>query len=87
MENIAVAAIHRPLRSQLGYEVTLMKDAIGSFDQAEMDASLQFNMPAYANAIVRIDKIVAKLAAFVKFKASPTVTKYRRWRNSMVAST
>lgn len=40
-----------------------MKDAIGSFDQAEMDASLQFNMPAYANAIVRTDEIVAKLSA------------------------
>jgi hypothetical protein len=72
--------------AELGYEVTLVKDAIVSFAQAEADASLQFNMPVYANAIVRIDEIVAKLAGFVKFKASPTAAKYRRWRNSMVAS-
>ncbi|CAD6550741.1 Peroxyureidoacrylate/ureidoacrylate amidohydrolase RutB [Paraburkholderia hiiakae] len=49
--------------AELGYEVTLVKDAIGSFGQAEMDASLQFNMPAYANAIVSTDEIIAKLSA------------------------
>jgi ureidoacrylate peracid hydrolase len=47
--------------AELGYEVTLVKDAIGSFGQAEMDASLQFNIPAYASAIVSTDEIVAKL--------------------------
>ena len=49
--------------AELGYEVTLVKDAIGSFGQAEMDASLKFNLPAYANAIVSTDEIVAKLSA------------------------
>ena len=49
--------------AELGYEVTLVKDAIGSFGHAEMDASLQFNMPAYASAIVSTDEIVAKLSA------------------------
>jgi ureidoacrylate peracid hydrolase len=48
--------------AELGYEVTLGKDAIGSFGQAEMDASLQFNMPAYASAVVSTDEIVAKLS-------------------------
>ena len=48
--------------AELGYEVTLVKDAIGSFGQAEMDASLQFNMPAYACAIVSTDEIVEKLS-------------------------
>ena len=48
--------------AELGYEVTLVKDAIGSFGQAEMDASLQFNMPAYASAVVSTDEIVAKLS-------------------------
>ena len=46
---------------ELGYEVTVVKDAIGSFGQAEMDASLQFNIPAYASAVVSTDEIVAKL--------------------------
>ena len=49
--------------AELGYEVTLVKDAIGSFSQAEMDASLQFNLPAYASAVVSTDDIVAKLSA------------------------
>jgi len=49
--------------AELGYEVTLVKDAIGSFTQAEMDASLQFNAPAYASAVVSTDDILTKLAA------------------------
>ena len=49
--------------AELGYEVTLVKDAIGSFSQAEMDASLQFNVPAYACAVASTDEIIAKLAA------------------------
>jgi nicotinamidase-related amidase len=47
--------------AELGYEVTLVKDAIGSFGQPEMDAALQFNFPAYANAIVSTEEIVAAL--------------------------
>ncbi|MER5787872.1 isochorismatase family cysteine hydrolase [Streptomyces sp. NPDC001980] len=49
--------------AELGYEVTLVKDAIGSFGFPEMDASLQFNMPSYASAIISTDDIVAKLSA------------------------
>jgi ureidoacrylate peracid hydrolase len=48
--------------AELGYEVTLVKDAIGSFGHAEMDASLRFNMPAYASAVGSTDQIVAKLS-------------------------
>ena len=48
--------------AELGYEVTVVKDAIGSFGSAEMDASLQFNLPAYASAVVSTDEIVAKLS-------------------------
>ena len=49
--------------AELGYEVTLVKDAIGSFNQAEMDASLQFNVPAYASAVLSTSEVLAKLAA------------------------
>lgn len=48
--------------AELGYEVTLVKDAIGSFGAPEMEASLQFNIPAYANAVVATADIVAKLS-------------------------
>jgi nicotinamidase-related amidase len=49
--------------AELGYEVTLVKDAIGSFGHQEMEASLTFNMPAYANAIVTTEQFLARLAA------------------------
>ena len=48
--------------AELGYEVTVVKDAIGSFGHAEMDASLQFNIPAYASSVVSTDEIVATLS-------------------------
>jgi ureidoacrylate peracid hydrolase len=48
--------------AELGYQAALVKDAIGSFGHAEMEASLQFNMPAYASAVVSTDEIVAKLS-------------------------
>ena len=39
----------------------MRKDAIGSFTQAEMDASLQINALTYESAIVTIDEVIAKL--------------------------
>ncbi len=48
--------------AELGFEVTVVKDAISSFGHKEMDASLQFNMPAYANAIVTTEQLLARLA-------------------------
>ncbi len=48
--------------AELGYAVTLVKDAIGSFGHEQMDASLRFNIPACASAIVSTDEIVAKLS-------------------------
>ncbi|MFQ3556400.1 isochorismatase family cysteine hydrolase [Streptomyces gramineus] len=47
--------------AELGYEVTVVKDAIGSFGFPELEASLQFTMPAYASAIVPAEDVVAKL--------------------------
>ena len=49
--------------AELGYEVTLVKDAIASFGHQEMEASLKFNMPAYANAIVTTEQFLTRLAA------------------------
>jgi ureidoacrylate peracid hydrolase len=49
--------------AELGYEVTVVNDAIGSFGRPEMEASLRFNLPAYANAVVSTDALLAKLAA------------------------
>lgn len=48
--------------AELGYEVTLVRDAIGGFSVAEMDASLTLNLPAYASAIVATDDLIAHLS-------------------------
>ena len=47
--------------AELGYEVTLVKDAIGSFSEDEMNAALQLNLPSYANAIISTAEMIANL--------------------------
>ena len=47
--------------AELGYEVTLVKDAIGSFGKEEMESSLRHNLPAYANAILTTRDLIAQL--------------------------
>ena len=46
---------------ELGYEVTMIKDATASFSWDEMKAALEINLPAYASAILTARDIVAKL--------------------------
>jgi ureidoacrylate peracid hydrolase len=48
--------------AELGYEVTVVRDATASYTQEHMHAALEINMPNYANAIVTTDEIVAALA-------------------------
>jgi nicotinamidase-related amidase len=38
--------------AELGYEVTLVKDAIASYQWEEMRATLEINLPNYATAIL-----------------------------------
>jgi ureidoacrylate peracid hydrolase len=38
--------------AELGYEVTVVKDAAASYSDVEMRAALEVNMPNYATAIV-----------------------------------
>jgi nicotinamidase-related amidase len=49
--------------AELGYEVTPVSDAIGSFGKPEMESSLRFNLPGYANAIVTTRELIARLEA------------------------
>jgi nicotinamidase-related amidase len=49
--------------AELGYEVTVVKDATASYADEHMHASLVVNLPNYAGAIVTTDEIVGKLAA------------------------
>jgi len=49
--------------AELGYEVTVVKDATASFSQEQMHAALDINIPNYANAIVSTEEIVASISA------------------------
>ena len=44
--------------AELGYEVTVVKDATASYSDKEMVAALEVNIPNYATAIVTTDEIV-----------------------------
>jgi nicotinamidase-related amidase len=48
---------------ELGYEVTMVRDATASYSEKEMLAALDVNIPNYASAIVSTEEIVASIAA------------------------
>ena len=49
--------------AELGYEVTVVKDATASYSDEHMHAALEVNLPNYASAIVTTDEIVGTLAS------------------------
>jgi ureidoacrylate peracid hydrolase len=44
--------------AELGYEVTVVKDATASYSDVEMHAALEVNIPNYATAIVSTEEIL-----------------------------
>src|SRR5262245_8391776 len=57
--------------AELGYDVTVVKDAIASLTEEEMHAALDVNLPNYANAIVATDEIVAALSRVATTDSQP----------------
>ena len=49
--------------AELGYEVTVVRDATASLSQEEMHAALDVNIPNYASAIVSTREIVDTIAS------------------------
>ncbi len=49
--------------AELGYEVTMVKDATTSYSDEEMHAALDINLPNYASAMVTTNAVVDALAA------------------------
>lgn len=47
--------------AELGYEVTVVKDATADYSQEFMRAAIDINLPSYANAIVTADELVRSL--------------------------
>ena len=49
--------------AELGYEVTVVKDATADYSDKEMHAALDINIPNYASAVVTTSQIVASMTA------------------------
>ena len=49
--------------AELGYEVTVVKDATADYSDEEMHAALDINIPNYASAIVSTEEVVASISA------------------------
>jgi nicotinamidase-related amidase len=49
--------------AELGYEVTMVKDATTDYSDEEMHAALDVNIPNYASAIVTTEELLALLPA------------------------
>jgi len=49
--------------AELGYEVTLVKDATADYSDEEMHAALDVNMPNYASAIVTTKDVVGSISS------------------------
>jgi ureidoacrylate peracid hydrolase len=62
---IAHTCIEATVRSaaELGYEVTVVRDATADYSDEMMHAALDINIPNYASAIVSTEEIVAAISA------------------------
>jgi nicotinamidase-related amidase len=49
--------------AELGYDVTVVKDATADYSDEMMHAALDINIPNYANAIMTTDEIVAAISS------------------------
>jgi ureidoacrylate peracid hydrolase len=49
--------------AELGYDVTVVKDAIADYSDIEMRAALEVNLPNYASAIVTTDEIINAISS------------------------
>jgi|ERR1041384_122551 nicotinamidase-related amidase len=49
--------------AELGYDVTVIRDAIADYSDVEMSAALEVNIPNYASAIVTTEELVTLIAS------------------------
>jgi ureidoacrylate peracid hydrolase len=55
--------------AELGYEVTVVKDATADYSDMEMQAALDINLPSYANAIMTTQEMVQSISSLTPLKA------------------
>lgn len=72
--------------AELGYEVTVVKDATADYSDEHMHAALVTNLPNYANAIVTTDEVIESISALEVFGYLKGVSYEARKSNQLVAS-
>jgi len=49
--------------AELGYEVTVVRDATADYSDEMMHAALDINLPNYASAVVTTDEVIKSIAS------------------------
>ena len=55
--------------AELGYEVTMVRDATADYSIEIMHAALEINIPNYANAVVTTSELVESISSFAEVSA------------------
>ena len=63
MLQVLNAARKAKLRAELGYDVTVVKDATADYSDEAMHAALDINIPNYASAVVTTKEIVDSISS------------------------
>ena len=56
--------------AELGYEVTVVKDATASYSDEHMHAALDVNIPNYASAVVTTNEVIDSISSLETLGAS-----------------
>src|SRR5262249_29162524 len=59
--------------AELGYQVTVVKDATASYSDDHMHAALEVNIPNYASAVVTADEIIDAITGSQKIRSTAEV--------------
>jgi ureidoacrylate peracid hydrolase len=57
--------------AELGYHVTMVKDATADYSEDHMHAALDFNMPNYAIAIVTTSQVIESIFSQKRTRQAP----------------
>ena len=71
---IATTCVDSTVRfaAELGYDVTVVRDATASFSEEEMHAALDITIPRYASAIVTANELVQAIAPTAVYTSTPS---------------
>ena len=76
IELIAHTCIEATVRyaAELGYDVTVVRDAIADYSDEMMHAALDINIPNYARAVMRADEVIALIGTPVVLRSETPST-------------